>query len=348
MDNHTKWRNLTGLEPDNELWPGDDVGFEDFLRRLSQYRRVVVLSGEIHYGFAGQMSYWTKGPKRLDLPATLEQTLNDEVVSPALRTAFGDAGFALTAETCVVRRDGNDEWLVIDPESRRMFLVRKESDGLNVYEEEEPARIAQFGSSGLKNAKDIIITLARGLGYAFTVVDLTPAERLIWKDRTPAAVLPPEGRRFAPAVRDRLGNEPVLLPSRNWPPGTKIGPRRPDFTWRLDLVRDERPEAKRPEFTRAEPPPQFDPQDVERSYREIADRHRAQLDKVRFGRGVLYQPNLGLVRFELDDGGLVARQDLISNPPERDEAVVINTYRVPLEVFGEERPRLRFDLPDGG
>jgi hypothetical protein len=69
---------------------------------------------------------------------------------------------------------------------------------------------------------------------------------------------------------------------------------------------------------------------------------------VRFGRGVLYQPNLGVVRFERDGERLVARQDLISNPPGRDEAVVINTYRVPLDVFGEERPRLRFDLPNGG
>jgi hypothetical protein len=348
MDNHAKWRNLVGLEPDNELWPGDDVGYEDFLRRLADYRRVVVLSGEIHYGFAGQMSYWKKGPKRLDLAAAREQDLNGETFTPALRTAFSGAGFALTGETCVVRRDGNEEWLVIDPESRLMFLVSKESDGLNVYEEEAPARIAQFGSSGLKNAKDIIITLARGLGYAFTVVDLTPAERLIWKDSTPAAVTPPEGRRFSPAVRDRLGNEPVLLPSRNWPAGTKIGPRRPDLTWRLDLVRDERPEPERPEFTRVEPPPAFDAQDVERSYRDIAARYVRALDKVRFGRGVLYQPNLGLVRFERDDGRLVARQDLISHPPGRDEAVVINTYRVPLEVFGEERPRLRFDLPDGG
>jgi hypothetical protein len=345
MDNHTKWRNLTGLEPDNELWPGDDVGYEDFIRRLADYRRVVVLSGEIHYGFAGQMSYWKQGLKRLALAAALEQTLNDEVVSPALRTAFAGAGFTLTTQTCVVRRDGNDEWVVIDPGSRKMFLVRKESDGLNVYEEDPPARIAQFGSSGLKNAKDIIIALGRGLGYAFTVIDLTPAERLIWKDATPVAVTPPEGRRFSPAIRDRLGNEPVLLPSRNWPAGTKIGRRRPDFTWRLDLVRDERPEAERQEFTRAEPPPAFDAEDVEGFYRKIADRHRNQLDKVRFARGVLYQPNLGLVRFERDGGRLIARQDLYSNPPERDEAVVINTYRVPLDVFGEERPRLAFDLP---
>jgi hypothetical protein len=200
MDNHTTWRNLVGLEPDNELWPGDDVGFEDLLRRLSEYRRVVVLSGEIHYGFAGQMSYWKQGLKRLDLAAALEQTLN-------------------TAQSCVVRRDGNDEWLVIDPESRRMFLVRKETDGLNVYDEDPPARIAQFGSSGLKNAKDIIITLARGLGFAFTVVDLTPAERLIWKDSTPAVITPPEGGRFSPVVRDRLGSEPGPRGRRSGPGG---------------------------------------------------------------------------------------------------------------------------------
>ena len=169
------------------------------------------------------------------------------------------------------------------------------------------------------------------------------------RDSTPAAVRPPAGGRFPPAVRGRLRSEPVLLPSRNWPPGTTVGPRRADFGWRLDLVRDERPDDRRPEFARVGVVPDFDPADVDGSCREIATVHAAAVDRLRLGRGVMYESNLGLVRFERDDdGGLVACHDLHGHPPRRDEATLVNAYRVPLDVFGEEPPRLRFDLPDRG
>ena len=60
---HSEFRRLTGLEPDNEIWPGDDVAYEALLKRLADYRKVVVLSGEVHFGAAGELTYWTKGPE---------------------------------------------------------------------------------------------------------------------------------------------------------------------------------------------------------------------------------------------------------------------------------------------
>ena len=162
-----------------------------------------------------------------------------------------------------------------------MFLVRKEADGLNVYEEREPARIAQFVSSGMKNLKGDIFKLGRFLGFAFPLSDLTPAERLVWDDNTPVPVKPPEGGRFPPAVRDRLGSEPVLLPTVGWPAGTKLVSR-PDVAWRADAVQDERPDAERPEFARPAPLPNFDPNDVAGSYCEDRQaRTPALLDKFR-------------------------------------------------------------------
>jgi len=55
---------------------------------------------------------------------------------------------------------------VTDVPSEQMFLVRKEADGLNVYDDAKPARIAQFVSSGMKNLKGDILKLGKFLGFA--------------------------------------------------------------------------------------------------------------------------------------------------------------------------------------
>jgi hypothetical protein len=117
-------------------------------------------------------------------------------------------------------------------------------------------------------------------------------------------------------------------------------------SWRADAIQDRRPDSERPEFTRPAPLPEFDPKDVEGTYSKIAKAHSGLPDKFRFTRGVLTQSNVGLIRFEVgDDGRLIARQDLVSHPPGKNEAAVVNVYRIPLEVFGLERPKLTFDLP---
>jgi len=350
FENHARFRRLTGTEPDNEIWPGDDVAYERFLRRLSLYGKVVVLSGEVHHGFAGELSYWKKGLKRLTLDPPLEADLNTTqkppLASQRLKNAFQAAGFTLSEVACVQVRKDNGEWLVVDVRTEQMFLVRKENDGLNVYAEEEPARIAQFVSSGLKNVKADIFKLGKLLGFGFPLTDLTPSERLIWDDNTPAPIQPPAGGRFPPAVRDRLGSEPVLLPSGNWPPGTTLESR-PDFGWRSDVVQDERADGEREPFSRAPALPAFDPKHVADSYAGVATAHQALAEKFRFNRGVLYQSNFGLIRFALDDDRLVALQDLYAHPPGKDELALVNTYRVPLQVFGLERPKLLFDRPNG-
>jgi hypothetical protein len=347
FNHHSEFRRLTGLEPDNEIWPGDDVAYEALLKRLAAYRKVVVLSGEVHFGAAGELTYWTKGQKRLDLGAQFEADLNrtNPITTPALRAEFAKGGITLSNIACVTIREGNDEWLVIDVPTEQMFLVRKEADGLNVYDDAKPARIAQFVSSGMKNIKAFIFKLGRFLGFAFPLSDLTPAERLIWEDNTPVPVKPPEGVRLVPAVRDRFGSEPVLVPTIGWPPGTKLVSR-PDAAWRADAVQDERPDSERPAFGRAGTLPNFDPQDVPATYAKIAKEHAALLGKFRLARGVMTQSNFGVVRFELDeDGRVTACQDLWTNEPGKHEGVPVNTYRVELERFGDERPQLSFIEP---
>ncbi len=351
LENHKTLNNLPGTEPDNEIWPGDELAFKAFLERMARYKRVVVLSGEVHYGYSAQMSLWTPGTRRMTLPAALEADLanadpKNPVLSQGIRNAFQAANLPLGTGARLVIRPGNAEWLVIDPAGRKTYLVRKEAAGLNVFEEQGPARVAQFVSSGMKNVKALIAKIARGVGNAFALIDLTPAERMAWEANFPAPLAVPDGVRLPPPVRDRLGSLPVIVPSKNWPPGIQAA-RQPDVTWRIDLVSDVRPDSQRPEFTRPSgPPPVFDVKDIEASYREIAARHAGFASKLRFSRGVVYQSNLGLVRFEMDGQTLVACHDLYSHPPGRHEAALINTYRVPLDLFDDQRPALQFDLPE--
>lgn len=336
-----KWRNLTGLEPDSEMWPGDEAAFEAVLKRLAGYKRVVVLSGEVHWGSTAQLTYWKRGPRRLDLDPARKADLDNQVVTSALRQAFAAAGITLSDSACAEQRP-SDEWLVIDPPpARRLFLIRQEPTGLHVYEENEPARLAQFTSSGMKNIKREIAIAGRVVGAAFSLVDAIPAERFVWFDSTPAPIEPPEGGRFTPAVRDRVGREPVTVPSAHWPAGTKM--LTPDACWRIDMVRDPRPDAQREAFVRPDPLPTFDVAKLEESAAKIASAHMAHFrsGKLRFSRGALYQSNLGLVRFEREGTDLVACHDMYSHPPRENRAALVAAHRINLQRFDERRPALR-------
>lgn len=62
-------RGMAGTNPDAiEAWAFDLKTFEALLRRLEPYRRVVLLSGDVHYSASNVMSYWKRGtpePARL-------------------------------------------------------------------------------------------------------------------------------------------------------------------------------------------------------------------------------------------------------------------------------------------
>jgi hypothetical protein len=62
-------RGMEGTNPDAiEAWAFDVATFEALLARLAPHRRVVLLSGDVHYSASNVMSYWPKGqsdPARL-------------------------------------------------------------------------------------------------------------------------------------------------------------------------------------------------------------------------------------------------------------------------------------------
>lgn len=52
---------MPGTNPDAaEAWSNDPVALEALLARLAPYRRIVVLSGDVHYAHSGDASYWRK------------------------------------------------------------------------------------------------------------------------------------------------------------------------------------------------------------------------------------------------------------------------------------------------
>jgi hypothetical protein len=50
---------------DNEAWSANRAAFEDLLRRLSGFGKVVILSGDVHYGYSSETAYFPSSPGAL-------------------------------------------------------------------------------------------------------------------------------------------------------------------------------------------------------------------------------------------------------------------------------------------
>lgn len=57
---------LVREEFDAEAWSSNRAAFEDLLARLVSFRRVLVLSGDVHYAFSNQVAYFRKGWPQAD------------------------------------------------------------------------------------------------------------------------------------------------------------------------------------------------------------------------------------------------------------------------------------------
>lgn len=102
---------MPGLNPDAiEGWALDPTTFEALTARLAPHRRVVLLSGDVHYSSATQMSYWRRGEAQ---PARLLQFTSSgfKNVMPSYITLIDHS---LSFAQDLVRRDiGGDRlgWL---------------------------------------------------------------------------------------------------------------------------------------------------------------------------------------------------------------------------------------------
>jgi hypothetical protein len=62
LDKQAGTKDMAGTDPDAiEAWAFDPIAFEALLKRLETYRRVVILSGDVHNGSSQALSYWKKG-----------------------------------------------------------------------------------------------------------------------------------------------------------------------------------------------------------------------------------------------------------------------------------------------
>jgi hypothetical protein len=79
------------------------------------------------------------------LNSSLQTDLSNRTVSPALRTAFADAGFPLSDVAQVLIREVGQQWLILDPahpqlnqpEKIKTFLIRRTDTNLSVRREDD-------------------------------------------------------------------------------------------------------------------------------------------------------------------------------------------------------------------
>lgn len=56
---------MQGTDPDAiEAWTFDPVSQEELLKRLAPFKRIIFLSGDVHYGSSQRLAYWTKGNEK--------------------------------------------------------------------------------------------------------------------------------------------------------------------------------------------------------------------------------------------------------------------------------------------
>ena len=268
----TGLRDMTGTNPDAiEAWAFDAQTFEHLMKRLEPYRRVVILSGDVHYSSGTQMSYWR----------------------------------------------GNQT---------------------------EPARFAQFTSSGFKNVMPAFITFVdRSVGFAQQLVRANlGTERFGWDRPEDGLVIFPPGRTerdLLPVMRSRLSASPVMLPSWGWPDDnegdgndpaltTRLNPAKPpDWRWRVKPLIDQTRNLRRPagiqilDLDEADVDAKLNnPATLIEGYHMIAARHQHALGRLRNARQILFCGNVGRVRFEQHvDGRLDVIHEVFTafNDPDR-------------------------------
>jgi hypothetical protein len=227
---------FSSFEADPEAWSFYPSVFEKFLNRLQLFKKVILLSGDVHFGFTTTLDYWKKG-------------------------------------------------------------------------EASPAKIVQLVSSGLKNQKfSNEQFLIGGMIQKLLGSLLYPGERLGFNSKTGLQVTNPEGKNNPPKLRIRLRKEPVLLPTHGWPEGTTVN-QIPDWSWRLQVLKDGRPDDDspdaRPEKIRIEsinPDINLNSTNISEEYKKVLQRH-VQIFKNGVARVVAWYSNIGMINFEINGGG---------------------------------------------
>ena len=207
------------------------------------------------------------------------------------------------------------------------------------------SRIVQLVSSAAKNpagtAEQMVIRSHR---WARAALRGDPFERLGWNEAAPIQL--PAGTSIRPGRRARMLRSPALVPAADWPKGTTIpDDAEPDWTWRLRVLRDNRPDP----MTRVpeQPPlPVFDASNPIDSVALIAARHaelaRSPNEPV---RGIVFSSNIGVTHFEgaARDGLELVHEIFSSDAPDIEFGSPYTRHAVDLAPpSNDQAPILRF------
>jgi hypothetical protein len=208
-----------------------------------------------------------------------------------------------------------------------------------------PVRILQLTSSPCHNTfHQRVQALTRTNGLLQRAADGPPVERIAWKKES--SITLPVGGKVPLARLVRMKRSPALLPARGWPEGAAIPTgKEPDWSWRMKLVRDQRPNDELPTALRQPFLPasaEVNPLDVLPAYRALAARH-ATSAMTRFDhlRTVVFNANIGLIRVEADAAGFTLVHTLLSQDAPDSVSFAPNTvHRMRLEPSTDPLPQL--------
>ncbi len=231
------------LEWDMEAWSMSPIHFEALLKKLHKMKKVIILSGDVHYGFSSEMDYWKKG----------------------------DA---------------------------------------------EPSRIIELCSSSLKNEWPEVLkrVLSTGTGQKILQGSVYPLERVAWENDTSinGEVHVPAGEVIPGTYRTLMKSSPVLLPTEGWPAGTTVSAV-PDWSWRVDLMSDNRPDDSSPNARPADGQignisPDVIVADPTAGYMAVQKRHEKLVTR-KTPRSVVHNSNLGVITFSGTGDTLKVKHD---------------------------------------
>ena len=219
-------------------------------------------------------------------------------------------------------------------------------------------RIVQLTSSALKNQATEVQTVLCSQPLAQHIFgELLHPERLGWHGPRPVDPNwpfndpPPAFHRF------RLFSIPILMPTLGWPTTTTL--QKPsDWSWRLQLVRDERsddpaaPEPdRRPEAIHPvaldslfDVSPTTPTDEMRKGYQAVAVRHAKQLKKGG-PRRVFWDSSLGRVTLKFDGTNWTVRHELLSineeaEPPDKDKPRPYLAHEIAFTPIGESEPQI--------
>lgn len=266
--------NVGSEKYDAEGWSSNDQAREDFLARLATYPAVVVLGGDVHFGYTATLDYYAAAKDKTKVSRIVQLTSSPfrNVSKPQIKLLARQNPFLQNLET-----------------------------GFSV------ARIAWKGASSIKVPDDAFVSAGR-LG--------------------------------------RIQRSPSLLPADGWPDGTTIpDDKKPDWSWRITVQRDSRPDSTRPLPLRQ---PVIEAADELKEasslpgYRAIANRHQTMAaTRFEFLRQMVFQSHYGLIRLTKSGTDVTLHHVMVSqSAPESPNGAENTVHDVLLSPSKDPAPTL--------